>query len=320
MRRSIPLGTALLAFACASLPTPARAQFMEETPEPASPAPPPAPSRPQPWVAPPPPPPAAQTPITKPRPAAPAPGAISADPGAPPPPRAASSGGMTRVAPPPPPPATPAPRPVTIAPPPPPPGPSLPRSNSRTPLDEEGLDAWVRPPPPRHAAPFMKVGYRRLSLKNLDLGQDDFAVNAFELDMYPLSRDWVRIASEFSLGAASGTLQGKGSTNLYTTAGWALGFQYPMRVTPFVDFRFGAGLLAGDVAGKTAVTWLWHLGLEGGIELYIVERTFLSLAFGWVRPTYRGFDLAKSQASPTRDPDYMDFVGDTYTFRISLGL
>lgn len=272
------------------------AQFMEEVPPPKPSPPRPSPTPQQPWVAPPPPP--------------------SSLPPAPP-------SAPAKRTPPPPPAAAPAP-PVTISPPPTPvlrpPAAPAPRSFARTPLDEDGLTAVAEPPPPRHPAPFMKIGYRRLGLKNLDTTADDFSVNAFELDLYPVSRDYLRVGSELVIGAASGILDGHSTTNWYTTSGWSLGFQYPWRVTPFVDFRFAAGLLGGEVAGKTAITWTWQVGLEGGIELYIVDRTFVSVGFGWVRPTYRGFDLAKSKLFPTQDPDYQDFPTDTWTLRVSLGL
>jgi hypothetical protein len=174
-----------------------------------------------------------------------------------------------------------------------------------------------------HKTPSLKVAYRRLSATNLD--GSDLPFNAFELDLYPISAKWVRVALEGELGLGSGTIDaGKADQQAtgawYLVSGFAVGLHYPARVTPFLDARFVAGVIGGDVAGHSAVSWVYMGGLETGVELYIVDRLFLTVGLGWVHTTYHGVDIVYTRAHPEDDPHYMNIGGDSFTFKIGLGL
>src|SRR5262249_14075361 len=86
------------------------------------------------------------------------------------------------------------------------------------------------------------------------------------------------------------------------------------------DARFVAGLIGGDVAGHAAVSWVYMGGIEGGVELYIVDRLYMTLGIGWVHTTYHGVDLAYAKAHPEDDQHYIDFGSASFPFKVGLGL
>jgi hypothetical protein len=183
-----------------------------------------------------------------------------------------------------------------------------------------GTDAAVqkKAAEPEHPAPAVKLSYRRLSMPNLD--GSDLPFNSGQIDMYAISRRWVRIGIEAEVGTGKGTLDGKPSSAWYLAAGLTAGIQYPWRVTPFVEGRFIAGFIGGDIAGQTALSYTYQGGIDSGIELYLVDRFYLSAAIGWVHPVYRGVDFEYARAHPTADPMYRNFASDAFTFKIGLGL
>lgn len=174
--------------------------------------------------------------------------------------------------------------------------------------------------------PVAKISYRYLTIANLDLSS--LQMNAGHLDLYPLSLPWFRVGLEAEIANGSGvikdTVAGKTSDKSinawYVETGLSAGLQYPWYVTPFVDGRFGAGLIGGDVAGTTAVTWMWHAGVEVGAEFYVHKSIFLSGAIGWVHTSYHGVDLKYADAHPTSQPLYTDLPADSFTFKLGLGL
>jgi hypothetical protein len=174
------------------------------------------------------------------------------------------------------------------------------------------------PTAPEHLAPLIKLSYRRFNLPNLD--GSDMTMNGAQIDMYGLSRKWFRIGTELEIGAMTGKLMGKDASNFYLASGFQVGFQYPWRLTPFVDFRAAAGIIAGDAASKNAITSMWLVGLDFGVEIYLVDRSYLSASIGWVHPVYRGVDLDFLTANPTRDPTTRDISTDTWTIKLGIGL
>jgi hypothetical protein len=176
----------------------------------------------------------------------------------------------------------------------------------------------AQPPPKPHAAPAFKLAYRLLTMQNLD--GTDLAFNAGDLDIYAVSRNWIRIGIETEVGAAKGELEQHPSSAWYVAAGLTAGFQYPWRVTPFIEGRFLAGFIGGDVAGQTAISYTYMGGVDGGIELYLLDRFYLTAAIGWVHPIYRGVDVEYARTHPTADPVFKDFFNDTLTFKVGIGL
>ena len=172
---------------------------------------------------------------------------------------------------------------------------------------------------PKRAVPTatFEVGYRWYRLPNLDRSEMPF--HNVALSLYPVSIPWFRLGIDAELGFGSGTLEGKPNQAWTLVSGASVGIQFPWRLTPFLDFRFNGGLLGGDVAGETAITWIYSLGIEGGLSLFIVDRLHLSVAVGWLHTTYRGIDLVATRKTPTM-PVFQAFVGDTVTVEIGIGL
>ena len=106
-------------------------------------------------------------------------------------------------------------------------------------------------------------------------------------------------------------------------AGLTAAFQYPWRVTPFVEGRFVAGFIGGDTGtllGKAITTYAWAGGIDVGAEVYLAGRLYVSAALGWVHPVYRGIDVAYARSHPVSDPKYRDISGDSFTFKLGFGL
>jgi hypothetical protein len=162
-----------------------------------------------------------------------------------------------------------------------------------------------------HPVPRFKLGYRRLVAAALQGG--DLVFNAAVLDYYP-SSSHLRLGLSCEIGIAGGTYGA-----WYVTQGAAVGFQWPWRVTPFVETRVAAGLLGGDVAGKSAVSYIWTVGVEGGVELYYASRFYVSAAIGWAHPVYSGIDIVALAQHPMLEPPRKDFAADSFTFKIGLG-
>lgn len=164
--------------------------------------------------------------------------------------------------------------------------------------------------PPRHAAPRLKLSYRRLVAAGLAGGTQPFDV--VELDGYPQSR-LVRIGIGGEFGWSGGDYG-----LWYVAVGLTAGVQWPARVTPFVEGRFVAGLLGGTFNGQSALSWIYQGGLETGIEIYLVRRYYLSAAIGWAHPVYGGVDVAALDANQALIPK--NFSADSFTFKVGLGL
>ena len=134
-----------------------------------------------------------------------------------------------------------------------------------------------------------------------------------ELDYYPVSR-FVRfgIAGEVGYGG------GKYGLWYFMTGAW-LGLQWPMRVTPFLEGRFAAGIMGGSFQGQSAVSWIYEGGIDTGIEVYVARRFYLSAAIGWAHPVYGGVDVDGAQSEPD-DRGAKTSRPTTFTFKVGLGL
>ncbi len=124
----------------------------------------------------------------------------------------------------------------------------------------------------------------------------------------------------FGLSAEGGAGKEGSFDAWYFATGVSLGVQYPWRVTPFLEGRFMAGLLGGSYQSASAVSYIFAGGIEGGAQLYIYDRLFVSLSLGWAHPVYSGIDVAWVMAHPGLDPQRKAFAADTFTFKASLGL
>ena len=162
----------------------------------------------------------------------------------------------------------------------------------------------------QHDVPRFKLSYRRVWMASLEGG--DLPFDAAELDFYPVSR-FVRfgITGEFGYGGGTYGLW-------YFVTGASLGLQLPMRVTPFLEGRFVAGLFGGSFMGQTALSWIYEGGIDTGIEVYIAKRYYFSAAIGWAHPVYGGVDVA--QLNENQTVVRKDFGTDSFTFKVGLGL
>src|SRR5579862_8022409 len=91
-----------------------------------------------------------------------------------------------------------------------------------------------------HDVPRFKLAYRYMQMAGLEGGETTF--HALELDYYPWSMRFFRFGLDTEVGFAGGPF-----SLFYFTVGPTVGFQWPARVTPFIDARFIAGLAGADV-------------------------------------------------------------------------
>jgi len=178
---------------------------------------------------------------------------------------------------------------------------------------------------PSHANPRLKLSYRRFSVASLD--GTSLWLDGGQLDVYMLSRRWIRLGLELEGGAAHASLSDNPIALFYGLFGLTLGFQYPARATPFLDGRAFAGVIGGRFDGAitiggqsmmnaTAATYIYGGGIDGGIELYTFGRAYLSMALGWVHTTWHAVDLAKSQTAMV----FKDCEGDSISVKVGVGL
>jgi hypothetical protein len=154
-------------------------------------------------------------------------------------------------------------------------------------------------PAPRaeHPTPRLKLSYERLSAGNID--GSAMPLEALHLDMYALSSRFVRGGVDVEGGRGHAKLANASASVKYGLLGVNAGFQFPARVTPFVEGRAAAGALGGTLDGTvtipgstftvsnaSAVTWMYATGVDAGAEIYLVGRTYVSLGIGWVRTTW----------------------------------
>lgn len=183
-----------------------------------------------------------------------------------------------------------------------------------------------------HDNPRLKVSFRTFSIANLDASS--LWLEGGQADVYPLSRRYVRLGLELEGGVGHGALDGHAASLSYGMLGAGLGFQYPARVTPFVEGRVAGGVLHGSlddgtaimptanstVTGGSATTYMWLGGIDAGIELYAASRFYFSAALGWAHPTWHGVDYAAMKAAPTSGVRYKDLTSDTFTVKLGIGI
>jgi hypothetical protein len=169
-----------------------------------------------------------------------------------------------------------------------------------------------------HPNPRLKASYRRFAIASYDGAS--LWLDGAQLDVYALSRRRVRH-----------TIEANRLDLAYGTVGFNGGFQYPARVTPFVEGRVAAGVLSArgsgamTFAGMTVtdpsiVTWMVNGGIETGIEVYTWRRTYLSAAIGWVRTTWRGPDVTAMISNPSAGVQTKNLESDSFTFKLGFGI
>jgi hypothetical protein len=193
------------------------------------------------------------------------------------------------------------------------------------------VDETVTPTAPNaeRPTPRLKLSYLRFGIGNLD--GSTIPLDALHLDVYPLSRRWVRAGLELEGGRGSATYMGDRAALSDLLLGLNAGVQLPGRVTPFVEGRLAVGALTGhtegpiDVGGVTvtqgsATTYLYAFGLDAGTELYLVGRSYLSLSLGWLHTTWRGATDAARAGASAPNIVLTDITHDTFLFKAGAGI
>jgi hypothetical protein len=153
------------------------------------------------------------------------------------------------------------------------------------PPDEE--PALARPPAPgtsgffRRAerGPRLKVGYRTFSVA--EMGDRSARYHCFDAHYYIFS-GLFRAATGFE-----GSYEDTPRSSFILALNLAAGVQYPSRITPFLDFIFGAGAYRRDIVETDLVGFTYQFGIEAGTEVFIAGGVFVSAALGWRRQTFR---------------------------------
>jgi hypothetical protein len=184
-----------------------------------------------------------------------------------------------------------------------------------------------RPSAP-HANPRLKLSYRRFSISGPD--GNPITLDGGQLDVYPLSRRWLRLGLEAEGGRGASDTANVTARLWYGLAGLTLGVQYPARVTPFVEGRAAVGALGGSLSGTSviggtsvsaqginAVTLLYLGGIDAGVEVYTVGRAYVTVALGWVHPVYYGLSAITLQATGSTQTTRV--AADVFTFKIGIG-
>jgi len=178
--------------------------------------------------------------------------------------------------------------------------------------DDPKLARVAPTPRAERPVPRVKLGYRRLTTVGLE--NDSIDWSGVDIEFYPVSRRWFRFGVAAQLGI------GNAYSSWSFQTGVSVGVQYPWWVTPFLEGRFSAGLVGGRYEGAGVVSWIYTGGIEGGVELYLWRRFYLTASVGWAHPVFSGIDTAYVRANPGLAPQRKDFASDTVTFRVGVGL
>jgi hypothetical protein len=174
---------------------------------------------------------------------------------------------------------------------------------SRPPKEPTGAGAprkgfWA----PRDRGPRLKVGYRTFSVS--EMGGRDARYHGVAVDVFVYS-GIPRIGAGLE-ASADDTERG----NFLIAGVINLGVQYPARLTPFLDFTWGGGVLRRDVLDQDLVDFAYHVGIEGGGELFLGP-VLVSLTLGWRRQAFR------HEGNDQVEAVYVTF--DSFTVKVGAG-
>jgi hypothetical protein len=155
---------------------------------------------------------------------------------------------------------------------------------------------------PRDRGPRLKVGYRTFSVG--EMGGRDARYHGAAIDVFVYS-GIVRVGP-----GLEATADDTERDNFLIAGVINLGVQYPARLTPFLDFTWGGGVLRRDVLDQDLVDFAYHVGIEGGGELF-VGPVLVSLTLGWRRQAFRYEENDQVEAV------YVTF--DSFTAKVGFG-
>lgn len=181
----------------------------------------------------------------------------------------------------------------------------------------------AQPTPPQTAggwahAPRMKLAYRHFSFARVASSAPSItpgavlpsAPQSFEsiaLDLYPIS--WfIRIGLSTQFGWESGQFNRTGDYFIAESA--SLGVQLPGRFTPFVEGFAGAGYMRRKQGTNSLPSGYWQVGVDAGVEIYLANRAYVSVAAGYLHPANLFFD----------QQNLSSINADTWSLKLGLGI
>jgi hypothetical protein len=187
-------------------------------------------------------------------------------------------------------------------------------------------------PPSEHPTPRLKLTYERFSAGNID--GSPMPLEALHLDMYAVSARWIRGGLDAEGGRGHAHLGDATASVKYGLLGVNAGFQLPGRITPFVEGRAAAGVLAGTLDGSLTIpgstfvvsdvsvaTWMYATGVDAGTEIYLAGRAYVSLGIGWIRTTWGSATYDAMVASMDGGGlHFQDVRHDSVLFKAGLGI
>jgi hypothetical protein len=105
--------------------------------------------------------------------------------------------------------------------------------------------------------------------------------DSLSLDFYPMS-SYLRVGLSTQFGWESSKFDRSG--DYFLAESGSVGFQIPGRFTPFVEGLAGAGYMRRRQIDGTLPTAFWQVGIEGGVEIYVAKRAYVSVAIGYLHP------------------------------------
>ncbi|HEY8927069.1 MAG TPA: hypothetical protein VIU64_21950, partial [Polyangia bacterium] len=116
----------------------------------------------------------------------------------------------------------------------------------------------------------------------------------------------------FGLGVDFGWESGHFATSgdYFVSETTSLGLQWRGRFTPFLELLGGGGYLRRIQSGVSLPSALWFFGVEGGLDIYTVDRLYVHVAVGRMR-------LVNALAQIS---GFSRLYEDAWTFRLGIGL
>jgi len=163
-------------------------------------------------------------------------------------------------------------------------------------------------------APRLKLAYRRFpfarvgsSAGTTPTASTSESFESVSVDLYPMSW-YLRVGLSTQFGWESEKFDRSGDYFVAETA--SVGFQWPGRFTPFVEALAGAGYMRRVMADLNLPTAYWQVGVDAGVEIYLANRAYVSLAIGYLHPG----NLFVMQSS------LMSVKTDSWSLKIGVGI
>jgi hypothetical protein len=186
------------------------------------------------------------------------------------------------------------------------------------------------PGPSLRPTPLLKLSYERRSAGNVD--GSALPLEALHLDLFAISRPWLRLGVETEAGRGTATMSGATASVRYGLLGLNAGLQIPGRITPFVEGHLSGGVLEGSldgtltipgtnvsVSGVSAATWMYARGVEAGLELYALGPFCVFGSLGWTRTTWGSADYEAMVANLAAGLKFKDVTHDSLIMKLGVG-